>query len=164
MPETKPTKECTRLQRLRWGMMLSPLLLLVPYEAYKLLVIGIRWHEVLLDVLVVMAGSFALTQLAFSIAFRLHDRNIRRQERLEILHRVDAELSASLDQEQVLEAVLEGALRLTSSATTPSGRRSSPGGNVWLPVSATRLTTALVPTASTHMWCRRASPWSLRTQ
>jgi signal transduction histidine kinase len=118
MPETKPTKECTRLQRLRWGMMLSPLLLLVPYEAYKLLVIGIRWHEVLLDVLVVMAGSFALTQLAFSIAFRLHDRNIRRQERLEILHRVDAELSASLDQEQVLEAVLEGALRLTSVQAT----------------------------------------------
>ncbi len=116
MPKTESVEERTQLQRLKWGMMLAPLLLLAPYEAYNLLVVKIHWHEALLDVLVVMAGSFVLMQVSFSIIFRLQGRSMQQQKRLAVVHQVDAQLSASLDPQRVIEAVLEGALSLTSAA------------------------------------------------
>ena len=92
--------------------MLFPMLPLALYEVYKLLTIGIRWQGVLLDALVVMGSSFALVQFSFAITFRLHDCGVRQQERLAILHQVDTDLGASLDQEQVVKVVLESVLSL----------------------------------------------------
>ena len=45
---------------------------------------------------------------ACSIIFRLYDRSMQQWARLAMLHQVDVELSASLDQKRVLEAVLAG--------------------------------------------------------
>jgi PAS domain S-box-containing protein len=115
MPKTAPVKERTRtqLQRLKWGMVFASLLLLVPYEVYNLLVVKTRWQEALLDAFVVLVASLMLVQVSFSIIFRLYDRSMQQRVRLATLHQVDVELSASLDQKRVLEAVLAGVLRLT---------------------------------------------------
>ncbi|MCK4316384.1 MAG: GAF domain-containing protein [Anaerolineae bacterium] len=115
MPKTGPVEERTRaqLQRLKWGMVFAPLLLLAPYEVYNLLVVKIEWQEALLDTFVVLVASLTLVQVSFSIIFRLYDRSMQQRVRLATLHQVDVELSASLDQKRVLEAVLEGVLRLT---------------------------------------------------
>jgi PAS domain S-box-containing protein len=114
MPKTGPVEERTRaqLQRLKWGMVFAPLLLLAPYEVYNLLVVKIEWQEALLDTFVVLVASLTLVQVSFSIIFRLYDRSMQQRVRLAALHQVDVELSASLDQKRVLEAVLEGVLRL----------------------------------------------------
>ncbi|MEE9617740.1 MAG: GAF domain-containing protein, partial [Anaerolineae bacterium] len=115
MPKTGPVEERTRtqLQRLKWGMVFASLLLLAPYEVYNLLVVKIKWQEALLDVFVALVASLILVQVSFSIIFRLYDRSMQQRARLATLHQVDVELSASLDQKRVLEAVLKGVLRLT---------------------------------------------------
>jgi len=71
-----------QLQRLKWGMMLAPLVLLAPYAAYKLFGLGIQWHEVLLDTFVLIVGSFAMMQVSFSIIFRLYARGREQEEAL----------------------------------------------------------------------------------
>ena len=117
MSTVRLTKAYTRaqLQRLKWGIIVVPSLLLVLYETYNLLVIGIQWHQVVLRMLVVMGSSFALVQFSFAIILRLHDHSARQQKHLEVLHQVDTELSGSQSQSQVLEAVLKGALNLMSA-------------------------------------------------
>jgi len=114
MPDTRPIQKRTHTQLLylKWGMMLVPLLLLALYESRNLLVNGVRWQEILLDTLIVLGGSFTLVQFSFAIIFRLHNRVLRQQERLTVLHQVAAEMSALPDQEQVLQAALKGALQL----------------------------------------------------
>jgi len=88
MPKTGPVEERTRtqLQRLKWGMVFAPLLLLAPCEVYNLLVVKIKWQEALLDTFVVLVGSFALTQFAFSIIFRLYDRSMQQRAHLAAMY------------------------------------------------------------------------------
>ena len=71
MPKTGPVEERTRaqLQRLKWGMVFAPLLLLAPYEVYNLLVVKIEWQEALLDTFVVLVASLTLVQVPSPSSF-----------------------------------------------------------------------------------------------
>ncbi len=133
MPGTESIEERTRqqFQRLKWAMMFAPLLLLAPYAAYKLLGLGIRWHEVLLDTVVLSVGSFGLMQVSFSIIFRLYARSIRQKRalregekryralclELSALNGVAHALSSSLE----LQDILDDALSRTVHAMGFSG-------------------------------------------
>lgn len=92
--------------------MLLPMLFLSLYEAYAILVRQEPLHRPLLEMGLMAVGSFIVAQTTFSIIFRLCKRNQQQQARLAALHQVDLNLSMSLDQEQVVRAVLEGGLRL----------------------------------------------------
>jgi signal transduction histidine kinase len=113
MVKTGPSEERKQLQRLKWSIMLLPMLFLSLYEAYAILVREEPLHRPLLEMGMMTVGSFVVVQTTFSIIFRLCQRNQRQQARLAALHQVDLNLSMSLDQEQVARAVLKGALQLT---------------------------------------------------
>jgi len=126
MARTESIEEHTRqqLERLKWGMMLAPLVLLAPYAAYKLLGLGIQWHEVLLDTFVLTVGSFGMMQVSFSIIFRLYARSMqaeqsaqRRNLELAALNEVAQALSSSLE----LQDILDEALLITVRATRFTG-------------------------------------------
>lgn len=113
MAETKPIDERKQLQRLKWGILLLPLLALALYEAYALLVLDGTLQRALLDLLLMTVGSFSVIQITFSIIYRLWERTQKQRTRLAALHQVDLNLNMSLEQDQVLQAVLKGALQLT---------------------------------------------------
>jgi signal transduction histidine kinase len=113
MPETNPSEEQKQLQRLKWGILLLPLLFLSLYEAYTLLVLDGTLLRALLDLVLMTIGSFVVIQITFSIIHRLGRRTQQQRARLATLHQIDLNLSMSLEQEQVLHAVLEGAHQLT---------------------------------------------------
>lgn len=126
MARTESIEEHTRkqLERLKWGMMLAPLVLLAPYAAYKLLGLGIQWHEVLLDTFVLAVGSFGIMQVSFSIILRLYARSVqaeqsvqRRNLELAALNAVAQALSSSLE----LQDILDQALLITVRATRFTG-------------------------------------------
>ncbi|RLC81171.1 MAG: hypothetical protein DRI81_03105 [Chloroflexi bacterium] len=122
MSGTESIEERTRqqLQRLKWAMMFAPLLLLAPYAGYKLLGLGIQWHEVLLDTIVLSVGSFAMMHVSFSIIFRLYARSMQQrralregEERyrtlyleLSALNAVTQALSSSLELQDILDEAL----------------------------------------------------------
>jgi signal transduction histidine kinase len=111
----KPTENRNQLQLLKRGMILLPLLVLILHVAYGLLVIRVQWQEVLPGAFLTLAGSLVLVWFALSIVSRLQTRSGKQQEYLAMLHQIDIELGSSLDQEQVLQAVLKGALHLTTA-------------------------------------------------
>jgi len=134
MARTGSIEEHTRkqLERLKWGMMLAPLVLLAPYAAYKLLGLGIQWHEVLLDTLVLAVGSFGMMQVSFSIILRLYARNVqaeqsvqRRNLELAALNAVAQALSSSLELQDILDEALlitVRAMRFTGGVITLAER------------------------------------------
>ncbi len=121
-PGAEPIQDHTRrqLQRLKWAMVFAPLLLLVPYAAYKLLGLGIQWHEVLLDTVVLTVGNLALVQISFFIIFRFYARSMQQrralrqsEERyrtlyleLSALNGVTQALSSSLELQDILDEAL----------------------------------------------------------
>jgi signal transduction histidine kinase len=87
-------------------------LLLVVYEALKLPAGGSTWQIVLLDALVILGGGLALARFCWGVIAGLDTRSTRQRKRMDALDRIEGAMWDSPDQGRVLQAVLEGALRL----------------------------------------------------